>query len=177
MTTSRVFILTFLAMIAFASNSLLCRAALKQTNIDAATFNFVRIFSGAAALWLLTRVQRKVMVTRTAVSLADGSETGVGFPSPPSSPKRRSDPFSLREKIRMRVLDWKDNGNWISALALFTYAAAFSFAYVELSAGTGALVLLCAEQSTVRVWGSPKHARLDHDLMIDVLLGGTRADV
>ena len=38
-------------MIAFASNSLLCRAALKQTHIDAATFTFVRIFSGAVALW------------------------------------------------------------------------------------------------------------------------------
>src|SRR5438105_7149770 len=148
-------------MIAFAGNSLLCRAALKQTHIDAATFTFVRIFSGAAALWLLTRVQRKVMVTRTATPLADGSETEVGFSSPPSSAKRRGDPFSLREKIRMRVLDWKDNGNWISALALFTYAAAFSFAYVELSAGTGALLLFGAVQATMIVWGLHKGERLD----------------
>ena len=46
-------------MIAFASNSLLCRAALKQTSIDAATFTFVRIFSGAAALWLIIKMRRR----------------------------------------------------------------------------------------------------------------------
>src|SRR5437867_1941690 len=34
-------------MIAFASNSLLCRLALKQTSIDAASFTFIRILSGA----------------------------------------------------------------------------------------------------------------------------------
>jgi len=45
-------------MIAFASNSLLCRAALKQTSIDAATFTFVRIFSGAVALWLVMKMRR-----------------------------------------------------------------------------------------------------------------------
>ena len=32
-------------------------------------------------------------------------------------------------------------GNWRSAAALFTYAAAFSLAYVHLDAGTGALLL------------------------------------
>src|SRR5881398_3381454 len=45
--SARVLILTLAAMIAFASNSLLCRAALKQTSIDAASFTFVRVFSGA----------------------------------------------------------------------------------------------------------------------------------
>ena len=44
-------------MIAFASNSLLCRLALKQTSIDAASFTFVRIFSGAAALWLIMKMR------------------------------------------------------------------------------------------------------------------------
>jgi drug/metabolite transporter (DMT)-like permease len=55
---TRIFGLTSLAMIAFASNSLLCRAALTQTSIDAATFTFVRIFSGAAALWLIIKMRR-----------------------------------------------------------------------------------------------------------------------
>src|SRR5260370_20003049 len=55
---TRIFGLTSLAMIAFASNSLLCRAALKQTSIDAATFTFVRIFSGAAGLWLIIKMRR-----------------------------------------------------------------------------------------------------------------------
>ena len=49
--------MTLLAMIAFASNSLLCRLALKHTTIDAASFTFVRIFSGAVALWLLVKVR------------------------------------------------------------------------------------------------------------------------
>jgi drug/metabolite transporter (DMT)-like permease len=40
-------------------------------------------------------------------------------------------------------------GNWASALALFTYAAAFSFAYVGLAAGTGALLLFGAVQATM----------------------------
>ena len=40
-------------------------------------------------------------------------------------------------------------GNWPSALALFMYAAAFSFAYLSLSAGTGALLLFGAVQATM----------------------------
>jgi len=40
-------------------------------------------------------------------------------------------------------------GNWLSALALFVYAAGFSFAYISLSAGTGALLLFGAVQVTM----------------------------
>jgi drug/metabolite transporter (DMT)-like permease len=40
-------------------------------------------------------------------------------------------------------------GNWASALALFAYAAAFSFAYVSLPAATGALLLFGAVQATM----------------------------
>ena len=126
-------------MIAFASNSLLCRAALKQTSIDAGSFTFIRIFSGAAALWLIMRMRR----------------TKIGFPSPQSSPNRRGGPFSLREKVGMMAA-----GNWTSALALFAYAAAFSFAYNSLSAGTGALLLFGAVQATMILWGFRKGERL-----------------
>ena len=159
-------------MIAFATNSLLCRAALKHTSIDAASFTFIRIFSGAVALWLLMNIRSRMIVDRTATSLVDGSETRVGLPSPPSSPKRRGDPFSLREKVR-RVLGWKDNGNWISALALFTYAAAFSFAYVDLSAGTGALLLFGAVQATMILWGLHKGERLDAIQIVGLVVAVT----
>src|SRR5437899_6740468 len=108
-------------MIAFASNSLLCRAALKQTTVDAATFTFVRVFSGAAALWLIVKM-------RHASGLTDNRH------------------------IR---------GNWLSALALFAYTAAFSFAYVDLSAGTGALLMFGAVQATMILWGLYKGERLD----------------
>src|SRR5438105_11249101 len=102
-------------MIAFASNSLLCRAALKQTSIDAGTVTCVRIFSGAIALWLI---------------------------------------------LAMRKTTSQSSGNWISALALFAYAAAFSFAYDSLSAGTGALLLFGAVQATMILWGFRKGERL-----------------
>jgi drug/metabolite transporter (DMT)-like permease len=119
--SARLFLLTLAAMIAFASNSLLCRAGLKQTTVDAATFTFVRIFSGAAALWLIVKM-------RHPSGLAD---------------------------------DGRIHGNWLSALALFAYAAAFSFAYVDLSAGTGALLLFGAVQTTMILWGLHKGERLD----------------
>lgn len=44
-------------------------------------------------------------------------------------------------------------GNWPSALALFAYAAAFSYAYLHLSAGTGALLLFGAVQATMTGYG------------------------
>lgn len=40
-------------------------------------------------------------------------------------------------------------GSWCSAAALFIYVAAFSFAYLSLSAGTGALLLFGAVQVTM----------------------------
>jgi drug/metabolite transporter (DMT)-like permease len=42
--------LTVLAMLAFAGNSLLCRIALRDTTIDAASFTSLRLASGALAL-------------------------------------------------------------------------------------------------------------------------------
>ena len=112
-------------MIAFASNSLLCRLALKQTAIDPATFTSVRIFSGAVALWLVTKICHA------------------------SS---------------------KTFGNWQSAFALFVYAAAFSFAYVTLSAGTGALLLFGAVQVTMIVWGFHTGERLDLIQILGLIL-------
>ncbi|MGJ8655323.1 MAG: DMT family transporter [Akkermansiaceae bacterium] len=43
----------------------------------------------------------------------------------------------------------KTAGNWLSALALFAYAACFSFAYVNLSTAMGALLLFGAVQATM----------------------------
>ena len=44
-------------------------------------------------------------------------------------------------------------GNFPSALALFTYATAFSFAYVKLTTGTGALLLFASVQITMILYG------------------------
>jgi drug/metabolite transporter (DMT)-like permease len=112
----RVVILTLLAMVAFASNSLLCRLALRQTTIDAASFTLIRLLSGVIALWL-------IVITRKP--------------------------------------GWTTTGNWTSALALFAYAAAFSFAYISLSVGTGALLLFGMVQATMIFWGLRKGERLN----------------
>jgi drug/metabolite transporter (DMT)-like permease len=44
-------------------------------------------------------------------------------------------------------------GSWGSALALLAYAGAFSFAYLRIAAGPGALLLFVAVQSTILGWG------------------------
>src|SRR5207247_10459363 len=51
-------------------------------------------------------------------------------------------------------------GSWPSALALFGYAALFSFAYLRLTAGTGALLLFGAVQATMIFWALKKGERL-----------------
>jgi len=100
----RIFFLTSLAMIAFAGNSLLCRAALKHTGIDAASFTSIRLVSGAMMLWLVVRIR-------------GGTTNG--------------------------------SGNWLSAFALFVYAALLSYAYASLSTAMGALLLFGAVQATM----------------------------
>lgn len=54
----RTLLLTLLAMLAFAGNSLLCRLALRDTAIDPASFTALRLGSGALVLWLLLRAGR-----------------------------------------------------------------------------------------------------------------------
>ena len=44
-------------------------------------------------------------------------------------------------------------GSWPAAVALLGYAACFSFAYVSLTAATGALLLFGAVQATMILWG------------------------
>lgn len=108
MSYARIIALTSIVMILMAGNSLLCRAALKYTSIDAASFTTIRLISGAVMLWLVARMRR---VTHTG------------------------------------------GGNWLSAFALFAYAAGFSFAYINLPAATGALLLVGAIQTTMIGYG------------------------
>ncbi|WP_407291251.1 DMT family transporter [Stutzerimonas zhaodongensis] len=51
--TARTLLLTFLAMTAFAGNSLICRAALRDSQLDPASFTALRLLAGALTLWLL----------------------------------------------------------------------------------------------------------------------------
>jgi drug/metabolite transporter (DMT)-like permease len=118
---ARTALLTAVALLAFAGNSLLCRVALRETTIDAASFTSVRLVSGALMLALL-----------------------VAW-------RGRGQPGALRP--------WQA-GDWTSALALFIYAAGFSFAYVSLSAATGALLLFGVVQTSMIGWGLWRGERL-----------------
>jgi drug/metabolite transporter (DMT)-like permease len=56
--SGRIFALTSAALVSFALNSLLCRAALGAEQIDATTFTSIRLASGALVLWLIVRANR-----------------------------------------------------------------------------------------------------------------------
>ena len=55
--------------------------------------------------------------------------------------------------VRIRTGGHALAGRWAAAFSLFAYAAAFSFAYVSLGAGTGALILFGAVQATMILAG------------------------
>jgi drug/metabolite transporter (DMT)-like permease len=63
-------------------------------------------------------------------------------------------------------------GNWSSAVALFVYAAAFSYAYVSLPTGTGALLLFGAVQATMIGVGLWRGERMGPIQTAGLLLAG-----
>jgi drug/metabolite transporter (DMT)-like permease len=103
MSRPRVAALCALALCGFAANSILARRSLGAGLTGAASFTAVRLLSGAAVLWVLSRSRPRA-----------GTEAG-----------------------------------WPSALALLLYAAPFSWAYLSVGAGVGALLLFGAVQTTM----------------------------
>ena len=69
------------------------------------------------------------------------------------------------ENIRQRRMA----GSWWGAAALMGYAAAFSFAYNSLSAGTGALILFGAVQATMIGYGLCSGERLNTWQLVGVV--------
>jgi drug/metabolite transporter (DMT)-like permease len=104
----RTAVLTTVAMIAFAANSLLCRAALRGGAIDAASFTSIRLAAGAAMLVAI---------------------------------------------VAARKASVRGEGSWASMLALAGYAVAFSYAYLEIGAAAGALLLVGSVQLTMIAGG------------------------
>lgn len=115
---ARTAALTSAALVAFAANSLLCRAALRGGDIDPASFTVVRLGSGALLLALIAAL------------------SGRG------------------ERLR------RPGRLWAAAFLLFAYAIAFSLAYTALTAGSGALILFGAVQSTMLLAGLARGERL-----------------
>ncbi len=104
--TSRTLLLTCVAMLCFAANSLLCRLALAPGLIDPASFTSVRVVSACAMLIVVVW---------------------------------------LKSRRLPRLQDAKAS----SIAALFGYIVLFSFAYVRLDAGSGALILFGSVQLTM----------------------------
>lgn len=100
--------LTTVAMLAFAGNSILCRMALYDAAIDAASFTNIRMLSGALTLLVILAMKSTLRKTTSC-------------------------------------------GSWFSALMLLIYAVCFSYAYIDLGAGTGALILFGLVQGTMIV--------------------------
>ncbi|ROQ24873.1 DMT family transporter [Gallaecimonas pentaromativorans] len=121
----RLWLAVTLTMVAFAANSLLCRIALTQSSIDAASFTLLRLVSGALMLSLLVLMRRRPLA---------------------------------------------GHGSWQSALALFGYAAAFSFAYLALATGSGALLLFGAVQATMIGVGLYRGERLGTGQWLGLML-------
>lgn len=102
----KISILTALALIAFAANSILCRLALKENAIDAASFTNLRLLSGVIVLILILKLTTK-------------KNTNVS------------------------------KGSWSSSFMLILYAVSFSFAYISLDTGIGALISFGTVQITI----------------------------
>lgn len=109
-------IFTVFALLAFAGNSILCRMALGEEAIDAASFTIIRLLSGVLVLLIITALMAR----------------GAG-----AKPGTESD-VEIRPK-----------GSWPAGFMLFLYALTFSYAYVSLDTGTGALILFGAVQITM----------------------------
>ena len=88
---------------------MLCRVALDENLIDAASFTVIRLLSGIVILLAII----------------------------------------LSNKAEQQKITSKAKGSWLAAIMLFIYASAFSFGYISLDTGTGALVLFGAVQITM----------------------------
>ncbi|WP_415896123.1 DMT family transporter [Neptuniibacter sp. PT34_22] len=104
--TLKVFIYTSIALIAFAGNSVLCRLALGDEAIDAASFTSIRLLSGIVVLLAI---------------------------------------FSFMNRGKANVA----KGSWKGAFFLFAYAITFSYGYITLETGIGALVLFGSVQISI----------------------------
>jgi drug/metabolite transporter (DMT)-like permease len=116
--------ITFITLVAFAANSVLCRWALMDQTIDPLSFSIVRILSGAGTLLILLTLSFQ-------------------------SKSRPKPDFDASAKVTSTYTKLKSQFQFTSILSLLVYMFGFSFAYLELGAGLGALVLFVAVQFTM----------------------------
>jgi len=109
----RLVLITSLAMVAFAANSVLGRLGLVGTEIGAGSFALFRLLSGAVTLAVICALQSKQI-----------------------------------------------SGSLKGGASLLIYAAFFSYAYIALPAGMGAIILFAMVQITMLGWGLSRGERL-----------------
>ncbi|MEZ9436882.1 DMT family transporter [Vibrio atlanticus] len=112
--------ITFITLVAFAANSVLCRWALMDQTIDPLSFSIIRVLSGALTLLILLTLSSHSKSREELVNNDTSVETKLKLPF-----------------------------QFTSILSLLVYMFGFSFAYLELGAGLGALVLFVAVQFTM----------------------------
>src|SRR5476649_2504337 len=100
----------------------------------------------------------KIVLLTTLAMLAFAGNSFLGrlalkttslHPAPYMSLRLVSAAGMLMLILRLRPTPTPVAGNWPSAMALFAYAVGFSLSYMDLSAGTGALLLFAAVQITM----------------------------
>lgn len=112
-------VITLSTLIAFAANSILCRKALISDAIGPVEFTTIRLLSAMLIFLPIILFRRRQSV---------------------SNARREISPDGLLTARMLRIFP---------ALALFSYAIFFSLAYVQLTAGTGALLLFGSVQVTM----------------------------
>jgi drug/metabolite transporter (DMT)-like permease len=123
---------TLIALTAFAANSIFCRLALGDESIDPAGFTIIRLLSGAITLVCL------LMITNVLKK-----------------------PSAQHADRKLKITATQMSGSWIAAIALLIYAIAFSYAYVLLDTGTGALILFACVQVSLIIFAILKGQQLN----------------
>lgn len=72
--------------------------------------------------------------------------------------------------VRLKRGMHPSKGSWVSSVALFSYAAGFSYAYISLPAATGALLLFGAVQATMISYGLYRGERFHGRQIVGLVL-------
>ncbi|MGJ8693167.1 MAG: DMT family transporter [Thalassotalea sp.] len=156
-----------MALIAFAGNSVLCRLALADDLIDASAFTYIRLLSGSITLMLLAfgvnhlNKQNKAQLHYN--KLANQAA------QPPNLSDNVSNRLSNKPAI-YGLLAGINKQHWCSASFLFIYAITFSYAYLSLQTGTGALVLFGSVQLTMIVYSLIKGDKINFYQILGMVL-------
>lgn len=125
-----------LSLVAFAANSLLCRAALRPDEIDPASFTAARLVAGAVVLAVLVRARKTKSQTREASHASAAAlfvyaiafsiayvklETGTGALLLFGSVQLTMVAWAIRSGERPRVLEWAGLFMAFAGLVVLTF--------------------------------------------------------